>query len=135
MKLVPLVLLATMATLHAAPVPAQTVERWQAAAVMKYPALKESGSPLNQQFLATIAEKRKSEPGFFNQPDWPMRAADLAVEQMRATEAAAKQKALADERAAKEKARLEEEKTKAELQSRRSMTQEQKKEKDKADIK
>ena len=52
--------------------------KMQAAAVLKYPALKESGSPLNQQFLATIAEKRKSDPAFFNQPDWPMRAADLA---------------------------------------------------------
>ena len=47
-----------------------------------------------------------------------MRAADLAVEEMRNAEVAAKEKAKADELAAKEKARIEAEKTKAELAAR-----------------
>jgi hypothetical protein len=118
MKLASLALLAMLVTLHAAPVPSQTVERWQAAAVLKYPALKQPGSPLNQQFLAVVAEKRKSDPAFFNQPDWPLRAADLAVAGLAAAETAAKEKAKADEPAAQEKDR-------AEAAAAKSMTREQ----------
>ncbi len=112
MKLITLALLATLTTLHAAPAPAQTAERWQAAAVQKYPALKEAGSPLNKQFLAVIAAKRASEPGFFKQPDWPMRAADMAQEEVLAADAAAeaamKKRVMEKELEAQEKARAEE---------------------------
>jgi hypothetical protein len=71
-----------------------------------------------QQFLTVIAEKRKSDPAFFNQPDWPLRAADLAVEQLKAAETAAKAKAAADQAAAEAKA-------KAETQAAKSMTRDQ----------
>jgi hypothetical protein len=64
-----LLALAVTAVAHAATAPAQTVERWQAAAVLKYPALREQGSLLNKQFLAVVAAKRQAEPAFFNQPD------------------------------------------------------------------
>lgn len=73
----------------ATPLPAQTVDTWQTAAVRKYPALTEAGSPLNTRFLAIIAEKKKSEPAFFSKPDWPMRAATTAAEALRVEEAAA----------------------------------------------
>jgi hypothetical protein len=134
MKLVVFAILVLAAALHAA-VPSQTVERWQAAAVLKYPALKEPGSPLNKQFLAVVAAKRQSEPAFFNQPDWPLRAADLAVQEIQNAEAAAKQKAIADEQAAKAKAKAEAEKTKAEIAARRDMTPEERREMDRKDAK
>jgi len=114
MKLAPLLLLALLATLEAAPVPAQTVERWQAAAVLKYPALKEPGSPLNRQFLAIVAAKRQAEPGFFTPADWPMRAADLAVEGLKAAETAAQAQAQAEEA-----------KAQAEAKAAKSMTRDQ----------
>ena len=108
MKLVSTVLLLTVAVMaHAATVPAQTAERWQAAAVLKYPALREQGSPLNKQFLAVVAAKRQSEPAFFNQPDWPLRAADLAVAEIKNAEAAPKQKTIADEQSPKAKGEAE----------------------------
>lgn len=119
MKVILLALLASLATLHAAPVPSQTVERWQTAAVIKYPALKQPGSPLNVQFLALIAEKRKSEPAFFTQPDWPLRAADAVAAKMQAEELAAKEKAKAEDLAyskmsKKERREVDEKEEKAE---------------------
>jgi len=127
MKLTSFALFAMLATLQAAPVPSQTVERWQAAAVLKYPALKESGSPLNQQFLAIIAGKRQSEPAFFSQPDWPLRAADLAVEALKAAEVAAKEKAKADEAAAIAKNRSNE-------NAARNMSRAKKEQEEKAEL-
>jgi hypothetical protein len=70
----------------APPLDAQTVQASQSAAVRKYPALAEAGSPLNQRFLAIVAEKRKSEPAFFTKPDWPLRAADAAAATLKAEE-------------------------------------------------
>ncbi len=72
------------------PLSAQTVEQWQKAAVQKHPALAQAGSPLNQRFLAIVAEKRKSDPGYFAKPDWPVRAAEAAAEALQAKEQAAK---------------------------------------------
>jgi hypothetical protein len=135
MKLVSFAILIMVAALHAAPVPSQTVERWQAAAVLKYPALRDPGSPLNKQFLSVVTAKRQSEPAFFNQPDWPLRAADLAVQEIQNAEAAAKQKAIADEQAAKAKAKAEEEKTKAEIAARRNMTPDERREMNRKDVK
>ncbi len=74
----------------ALPLAAQTVEQWQKAAVQKHPTLAQAGSPLNQRFLAIVAEKRKSEPAYFARPDWPLRAAAAAAEAIRSEEAAAK---------------------------------------------
>jgi len=99
--------MAVTAVADAAGVPAQTVERWEAAAVLKYPALREQGSPLNKQFLAVVAAKRQSEPDFFNQPDWPLRAADLAIAEIKNAEAAPKQKAVAGEPVPKAKGEAE----------------------------
>ena len=79
------------------PLSAQSVDTWQTAAVRKYPALTEAGSPLNTRFLAIIAEKKKSEPAFFSKPDWPMRAATAAAETLRAEELAVSTKAKAEE--------------------------------------
>jgi hypothetical protein len=73
----------------AAPLSAQTVEQWQKAAVQKHPALAQAGSPLNQRFLALVAEKRKSDPAFFAKPDWPLRAAAEAAAASGAGETAA----------------------------------------------
>ena len=78
---------------------AQTVEASQKAAVQKYPTLAEAGSPLNQRFLALVAEKRKSEPAFFSRTDWPLRAADAAAKAIQAEETAAKEKVKAAEEA------------------------------------
>jgi hypothetical protein len=63
---------------------AQTAEAWQRSAVQKYPALAQAGSPMNQRFVALIAEKRTAEPAFFSKPDWPMRAADLVAAAIKA---------------------------------------------------
>jgi len=82
-----------------APLGAQTVEAWQRAAIQKHPALAEAGSPLNQRFLALIAEKRKSDPAFFSKTNWPVRAADAAAEALQAEQQAAADKAKADEAA------------------------------------
>ena len=90
-----LALLTATASLFAA----QTVEGWQQAAVQKYPALAQSGSPLNQRLLALIAEKRKTEPAFFAKPDWPLRAANAAATALQAEETATSEKAKADEAA------------------------------------
>ncbi|HSI10398.1 MAG TPA: hypothetical protein VK961_00075 [Chthoniobacter sp.] len=79
------------------PLLAQSVDTWQTAAVRKYPALTEAGSPLNTRFLAIIAEKKKSDPAFFSKPDWPMRAATAAAEALRAEELAVSEKAKAEE--------------------------------------
>lgn len=81
------------------PLPAQSVDTWQTAAVRKYPALTEAGSPLNTRFLAIIAEKKKSDPAFFTKPDWPMRAATAAAEALRAEELAASEKTKSEEEA------------------------------------
>lgn len=83
----------------ATPLCAQTVETWQKAAVQKHPALAQAGSPLNERFLAIVAEKRKSEPAYFSRPDWPMRAADAAEAALRAEELAVTEKAKAEEAA------------------------------------
>lgn len=74
----------------ALPLAAQTVEQWQQDAVRRYPALAQAGSPFNQRFLAIVAEKRKSEPGFFARPDWPVRAADAVAAAIKAEEDAVK---------------------------------------------
>lgn len=109
MKLVSIALLATIAMLHAAPPSPQAVAQWQKTAVQKYPALTQAGSALNQRFLAIVAAKRTSEPAFFDQPDWPLRAADAAAAELRAAEAVAKEKAQAEmERTAAERKRAEE---------------------------
>lgn len=92
-------LIATSLALSAIAV-SQTVEAWQKAAVRKYPALGKPGSPLNEKFLAIIAEKKTSEPAYFQRIDWPMRAADAAMKAVRDDEAAAKEKAKADAEAA-----------------------------------
>jgi hypothetical protein len=76
---------------------ADLVEQWQKAAVRKHPTLATSGSPLNQRFLAIVAEKKASEPGFFQKPDWPMRAADAAAEAVKKDEKAAAEKAKVEE--------------------------------------
>jgi hypothetical protein len=78
---------------------AQMVETWQKAAVQKHPSLAQAGSPLNQRFLAIVAEKRKSEPVYFTRPDWPMRAADAAAAALQAEELAVTEKAKAEEEA------------------------------------
>ena len=137
MKLVLSVLLLTVvaAMAHAAPVPAQNPERWEAAAILKYPALREQGSPLNKQFLAVVAAKRQSEPAFFNQPDWPLRAADLAVEEIKNAEAVAKEKAMADEQAAKAKGEAEAKKVKAGIATKQASTPDQRGEMDRKDAK
>jgi hypothetical protein len=72
------------------PLVAQTVEQWQRAAVQKHPGLAQAGSPLNQRFLVIVAEKRKSDPGFFARSDWPARAADAAADALKSEESAAK---------------------------------------------
>jgi hypothetical protein len=77
----------------AMPLSSQTVERWQKTAVQKHPALAQAGSLLNQRFLAIVAEKRKSDPAYFDKPDWPLRAANAAAEALRAEELATKEKA------------------------------------------
>lgn len=100
MKAILVVFLALAVSLHAA-APAQSVERYQAMAVLKYPALKESGSPFNKQFISVVNAKRQSEPAFFNAPDWPLRAAELAATEMQAAENAAREKAKAEEAKAK----------------------------------
>src|ERR1043165_6541110 len=84
-----------------APLGALTVQEAQQAALKKYPALAEAGSPMNQRFLALVAEKRTSEPAFFARPDWPLRAADAVAAAMKAEV----EKAKAAEKAA-EAARL-----------------------------
>ena len=88
---------------------ADLVEQWQKAAVRKHPTLAASGSPLNQRFLAIVAEKKSSEPGFFQKPDWPMRAAELAAAEIKKDEMAAAEKAKAEEaKMAEEKERAAE---------------------------
>ena len=96
MKLAVLALLASVAALQAAPAPPQMVERSQKAAVQKHPALGQAGSPLNRKFLAIVAMKRTAEPQFFDQPDWPLRAADAAAAHLRAEEGAAQASAAAE---------------------------------------
>jgi len=84
----------------AQPLAAQTAEQWQRAAVQKYPALAQAGSPLNQKFLAIVAAKRTAEPAYFTQPDWPMRAVEEAVAALRAEEMAVAAKKAEEEKAA-----------------------------------
>ncbi len=134
MKLVlSVLLLAVAAMAHAATVPAQNPERWEAAAILKYPSLTEQGSPLNKQFLAVVAAKRQSEPAFFNQPDWPMRAADLAVDEIKNAEAAAKEKAMADGQPAKAKGEAGANKVKAGIAAKQASTPDQRREMDRKD--
>jgi len=49
---------------------------WQAKAVAKYPSLGVQGSELNQRFLELHNQRRKSDPGFFLNPQWPLILAD-----------------------------------------------------------
>jgi pimeloyl-ACP methyl ester carboxylesterase len=59
------------------PCRAQTpAQEWQARAVQKYPELAIGGSALNQRFVAAVLERRKADPGFFDNPRWPMTLAD-----------------------------------------------------------
>jgi hypothetical protein len=52
-------------------------ERSQAAAMRKYPALGERGSPENHSFLEAAQElKLSGQTSFFDDPEWPMRLAD-----------------------------------------------------------
>ena len=49
---------------------------WQAQAVQKYPELGVRGSSLNQQFIAAVTERRRTNPAFFSNPRWPLLLAD-----------------------------------------------------------
>ena len=61
---------------------AQTAtDNWQAKAVQKYPELGVRGSELNTRFIATYNARRKTDPKFFANPQWPIILADeLAIE-------------------------------------------------------
>ena len=51
-------------------------QEWQARAVLKHPDLRVPNSALNQQFVAAVAARRQSNPGFFTDPRWPLLLAD-----------------------------------------------------------
>ena len=55
---------------------AQTVAASQQQAIKKYPELSVAGSALNKAFVAEVARRKQTNPGFFRFPDWPMRLAD-----------------------------------------------------------
>lgn len=123
MKNVFLALLVAVAPLNAVPASPQAVEAWQKIAVQKHPAVAQAGSPLNQRFLAIVAAKRKSEPTYFEQADWPMRAADAAAVELRAEEMVAKAKAKADELVAKKKAEADMERAQTEQERAEEIAQ------------
>ena len=54
---------------------------WQAQAVRKYPGLGIRSSPLNQQFIAAVAERRRTNPAFFSDSRWPLLLADELARQ------------------------------------------------------
>jgi pimeloyl-ACP methyl ester carboxylesterase len=58
-----------------------TVQEWEAKAVEKYPALGSSGSAFNQRFVETYNERRKTDPAFFTNPQWPMMLANELANQ------------------------------------------------------
>ena len=53
-----------------------TDKQWQAKAVEKYPALGVQGSELNKRFIDTYTNRRKTNPNFFTNPQWPLILAD-----------------------------------------------------------
>jgi len=58
-----------------------TPQEWQVKAVQKYPDLGVSGSALNKQFINAYNERRKADPAFFTNPQWPlMLANELAAQ-------------------------------------------------------
>ncbi len=66
-------LLAPLAVCH---VSAQTPAASQQQAIKKYPEISVAGSALNKAFVAEVARRKQTNPGFFRFPDWPMRLAD-----------------------------------------------------------
>jgi hypothetical protein len=57
-----------------------TDKQWQAKAVEKYPALGVKGSELNKRFIDAYSNRRKTDPAFFANPQWPLVLADeLAI--------------------------------------------------------
>lgn len=81
MKLIALTLIAFAAAAFAAD--SVAVEDWQRKAVAKYPSLAVEGSDLNRKFVELVKFHRAVNPGFFNEDDWPMRAAELANDRLR----------------------------------------------------
>lgn len=53
---------------------------WQAKAVEKYPALGVQGSELNQRFVEAAKDRRKANPNFFANQQWPIILADELAE-------------------------------------------------------
>lgn len=53
-----------------------SAQEWQAQAVQRHPALGVRGSALNQQFIAAVTERRRTNPTFFADPRWPLLLAD-----------------------------------------------------------
>lgn len=53
-----------------------TSQDWQAKAIQKYPDIGVAGSELNKRFVEAYTERRKANPSFFNNPEWPLTLAD-----------------------------------------------------------
>lgn len=53
-----------------------TATNWQVKAIEKYPALGIRGSELNIRFLDAYSARRKTDPAFFDNPQWPLVLAD-----------------------------------------------------------
>jgi TPR repeat protein len=53
---------------------------WQAKAVEKYPALGVQGSELNKRFVEAAKDRRKTDPNFFANQQWPLILADDLAE-------------------------------------------------------
>ena len=53
-----------------------TAQEWQAKAVTKYPELGIRGSSFNKRFVEAHIERKKANPGFFTNPQWPILQAD-----------------------------------------------------------
>ncbi len=53
-----------------------TVQESQVQAVRKYPELGNKDSAFNKRFLEAYNERRKSDPSFFADPQWPLKLAD-----------------------------------------------------------
>jgi hypothetical protein len=49
---------------------------WQQKAIAKYPSLGVEGSDFNKKFVAAYNERKKSNPSFFLNPQWPLTLAD-----------------------------------------------------------
>ena len=78
---------------------------WQAKAVEKYPALGVQGSELNQRFVEAAKDRRKANPNFFANQQWPIILADELAE--------AEQRKIAKAKADEDQRQAEEAKAKA----------------------